>query len=57
MQVLVVAMAVGQLLCHSAADGSALSALPGHEGGARAMLFDCQGLISTGADGVVRLWA
>lgn len=51
------AMAVGQLLCHSAADGSALSALPGHEGGARAMLFDCQGLISTGADGVVRLWA
>ncbi|KAK9846353.1 hypothetical protein WJX81_002170 [Elliptochloris bilobata] len=56
-QVLVVASSGGQLLCCTAANGTALAVLPGHEGGARAALCCAQGLVSTGADGFVRLWA
>ena len=56
-QVLATASADERVLCHSAADGAALAALPGHQGGARAVLWDAQRLVSAGADGFVRLWA
>ena len=56
-QALAIATTGGQLLCHSAADGAALAALPGHDGGARAVLWGAPGLVSAGADGFVRLWA
>lgn len=57
MQVLATASSDGQVLCHSAADGAALAALPGHAGGAHAVLWDAQRLVSAGADGFVRLRA
>lgn len=57
MQVLATGNADGQVLCHSVTDGAALAALPGHPGGARAVLWDAQRLVSAGADGCVRLWA
>jgi len=57
LQVLAVATAGGPVACLSAANGGALAALPGHAGGARAALFSAQGLLSTGADGMVRCWA
>ncbi len=57
LQILAIATAGGPVACLGAADGGALAALPGHAGGARAALFGAHGLLSTGADGMMRCWA